>query len=388
MNLAIMKKVVKTKIYKKRLLLFGASNFGMTFYSDFLLPNEIDIIGFLDNDKRKLGSFLCERPIMEPDVLLKIEFDYVLITSQFAGDILNQLLKLGIKRDAIIIISPQFLARSKIWPTVLFFRFSSFFRRSGIRSNTEEVIISLTTIPSRVETLWICIESLLRQDFKPSHIILWLSKEEFKNIKLPPLVLKQQKRGLQIRYCENLKSHKKYYYSMLEFPNSTVVTVDDDVIYPQDMLERLMKKHYQYPGKIICNRAHKIQFNDNNELKSYNHWSSGATNFRGPSHLLLPTGVSGVLYPPASLHKEVFNKDIFMTLCPTQDDLWLKVMAFKKNTKVVKVEKYSRNFIEIDGTQNNALWKDNALNGLNDVGFIKLLDEYKITFNPDVDNGL
>ena len=46
--------------------------------------------------------------------------------------------------------------------------------------------------------------------------------------------LDQQKRGLTIRFCEDLKAHKKYYYAFKEYPDDIVITVDDDVIYPQE----------------------------------------------------------------------------------------------------------------------------------------------------------
>ena len=44
------------------------------------------------------------------------------------------------------------------------------------------VIISLTTYPGRINTVWLAIETLLRQSVKPDAIILWLSTDQFKSL--------------------------------------------------------------------------------------------------------------------------------------------------------------------------------------------------------------
>ena len=117
----------------------------------------------------------------------------------------------------------------------------------------------MTSIPDRINKTWITIESLFRQTYKPDRIILWLSKEEFKNFPLPSALKTQQKRGLQIKYCDNLMSYKKIYYTAKENPNSYIVTVDDDIIYAENMLEELVRTYKQNQGCIICNRSHYME---------------------------------------------------------------------------------------------------------------------------------
>lgn len=244
-----------------------------------------------------------------------------------------------------------------------------------------ELIISLTSIPSRVEKLWICIESLLRQSYKPNKIILWLSKNEFNNIILPKELIKQQQRGLEIRYCDDLKSYKKYYYTLKENTNSTIVTVDDDMFYPVNMLKDLVLVHNKYPKDIICHRAHRILFNKDGSIKKYKDWDWESFGFEGSSHLLVQTGVSGVLYPPGCLYIDALNKEKFMKICPKADDMWLKAMAMLNGTKVRKVRKFSKHFIPIDGSQDQNLWNYNMNNGGNDEQLKKLIEEYNINYN-------
>ena len=75
-------------------------------------------------------------------------------------------------------------------------------RQSGINKSyirKKKIIISMTSIPVRIDKVWIVVESLLRQTYKPDQIILWLAKDEFKDCPLPSTLKAQQKRGLQIR---------------------------------------------------------------------------------------------------------------------------------------------------------------------------------------------
>ena len=130
------------------------------------------------------------------------------------------------------------------------------FRRekAGIKLENKrkrKFILSMTSIPSRIDKSWITIESLLRQTYKPDKIILWLSEDEFRNVRLPERVKEQQKRGLEICYCDNLRSYKKFYYTAKKYPDDYIVTADDDIIYTEDMLEILVKTYRKNPGNVV-----------------------------------------------------------------------------------------------------------------------------------------
>ena len=85
--------------------------------------------------------------------------------------------------------------------------------KTGI-SEDGPVIVSLTTYPGRIDQAWKTISSLLNQTLKPKRVILWLAKEQFPDQQLPESVQRLTGRGLEIRYCEDLKSHKKYFEAM------------------------------------------------------------------------------------------------------------------------------------------------------------------------------
>ena len=203
--------------------------------------------------------------------------------------------------------------------------------------NSCDVIVSLTSFPRRIGKLWMVIETLLRQDMKPSSIILWLSKEQFSSIEvLPGILKKMQRRGLVIRLCENdIRSHKKYYYAIKEFPNKTLVTVDDDILYRPDLISSLVKLSIENPNCIIADYAHLIK-RDNGIICPYREWPwlDSALN---DVDVFFGSG-GGTLYPPGSLHKEVTNITACLKLCPYADDIWLNAMARLQNTRIIKTQ--------------------------------------------------
>src|ERR1019366_6133497 len=59
----------------------------------------------------------------------------------------------------------------------------------------ERIIVSMTSFPTRIDKVWLVIETILRQTIKPDKIILWLSKDQFSSLdSLPQKLLKQTNR--------------------------------------------------------------------------------------------------------------------------------------------------------------------------------------------------
>ncbi|WP_019230337.1 hypothetical protein [Sedimentibacter sp. B4] len=257
---------------------------------------------------------------------------------------------------------------------------TSYYNREKELNIDKKIIVSLTTFPKRIDTVWITLESLLRQSIKPDKMILWLAKSEFADglNSLPASLMNLIDRGLEIRFCENLKPHKKYYYSMKEFPDDIVITVDDDVLYPPDLIKDLILLHLKFPKCICCTRGHLITIDNQNNIQLYSKWIKNPSVEEIPSKFICPTGVGGVLYPPKSLHPEVFNKDNIIRLSLNADDLWLKVMSLMKGTEIVKSHKYDYEFFSISKTHYSALSKTNVVQNHNDVQLNAILEEYNI----------
>ena len=237
----------------------------------------------------------------------------------------------------------------------------------GINENVDcnilvdnEIIVSLTSYGTRINTVHLTILSLLNQSIMPSKLILWLSKDEFTLTELPKKLLCLQSYGLEIAFCDDIRSYKKLIPTMLRYPNRVLVTFDDDIIYPINQFERLILAHQKFPKAIICNRAHKLSKDKCGKILPYNQWDFDNDELL-PCVELMPIGIGGVLYPINSLDQEVLNQQAFMELCPHADDIWFKVMARKNNTltKVVDQPMAYINYLQIPNSQENSLWGSN-----------------------------
>lgn len=223
-----------------------------------------------------------------------------------------------------------------------------------------KVIISLTTIPERIFNVYLTIESLLRQKYKPDKIILWLAKEEFHNITIPIELERQRKRGLEIKYCCNLYSHKKYYYTMKLFPNSLLITADDDILYSENFVKNLIKAYIKAPGNIICCRSHFITYYDNShkKIRGYNDWIGYEDREyidSIPDNRQFFTSGSGALFPVWKMPQVTLYKHLFLQLCPTADDVWLNFMARINHLGIINLQTCDGFFISIEENQKKSL---------------------------------
>lgn len=245
-----------------------------------------------------------------------------------------------------------------------------------------EVIVSLTTFGKRIYDVYLTIESIMQGSVKPNRIVLWLARDEFEGRKLPQSLLFQQQRGLEIRYCEDIRSYKKLIPSLKVFPDACIVTIDDDAIYEYDLLERLVMAHIENPGCACACRVHRIQIDEHAKPKSYSSWDKCIDEPSCNSSLIFPTTGGGVLYPPKSFSDEVFNKEVFMDICPTADDVWFYSMLLMNDIDVVHVYTGNPNgyYMDLRSGDIDSLGDDNFRSEkcLNDVQLKAVLDRYDL----------
>lgn len=214
----------------------------------------------------------------------------------------------------------------------IYFRITPTSLGSNKKKGGPQVIVSLTSFPKRFHTLYLVIESLLRQTVMPDRIILYLTITQVIDIdRLPSNLKKLQRRGLEIVLCpDEIRSHTKYFYAMQQNPDDIIITVDDDLFYRSDLIENLLKSMSENPGCVIANWTKEIIPGKG----KYTDWpdKTGDT-AKSKNYLIL--GVSGVLYPPHSLHPDVFNVENIRKLSLTADDIWLTAMLLKQGTEIV-----------------------------------------------------
>ena len=252
----------------------------------------------------------------------------------------------------------------------------------------KNVIVSVTSFPNRLyKGSYYCLVSLLRQNIKPAKTILWLATEQFPEGKgsLPKRILNLEKYGLDIRFCQDFKSYKKIIKTAQLYGNKNIVTADDDTLYPEYWLAELLNCANNNPNTVICYRAHKIKIS-NGEICSYAQWEKLAKSEIGPSMLLMPVGVGGVLYPPNYFRDIRMDWLEIKEIAPTTDDIWLKIIGVKKGIKVRKVCQFSKEWFTVLGSQKIRLMKENVeLDNKNDAAIIKTMKYYNIDVQDLID---
>ena len=226
----------------------------------------------------------------------------------------------------------------------------------------EKIIVSLTSYPGRIHLVHKTIETLLQQTVKPDMVILWLAESQFpkKNHDLPKELLRLKKNGLTIDWCEDIRSYKKLIPTLRKYPEDVIVTADDDAYYDTRWLEKLWKSYQIYGDKYIhCHRITRFCYVDN-------HWyisSAGKIKYTLPTFLHKLVGLGGVLYPPHVLHEDVLDKDKFMNIAPTNDDIWFWAMAVLRGTRIHSIEGAMPIPKSVEGSQDNG-----SLTNINDHG--------------------
>ncbi len=252
---------------------------------------------------------------------------------------------------------------------------------SPVSHGQPSCVVSLTTYSKRIHDVYVVIESLGEQTIKANKIVLWLDENEFCLDSIPELLKKQMDRGLDVRFYQNIRSYKKLIPSLKLFPESDIITVDDDFIYPHDFIEILVKESRANLNCIVGVRSHTIAIEGGQPLP-YKKWDYESSFAKNGSFTFLTTG-AGTLFPAHILNDEFCNEDEFMNLCPSADDVWINFMCIKYGIERKKVHDdrvFRSRFISLDAHQDIALNKENVHKNQNDEQIKRVVDRYSIKF--------
>ena len=234
----------------------------------------------------------------------------------------------------------------------------------------EKITVSLTSYGKRLDLVHIAIKSIMEQTIKADAIVLYLAEEDSQE-KIPQeeeLI----KAGLRIeRNVKDLKPHKKYFYAMQEYPESLIITVDDDTIYDEKLLENLYTAHLQYPEAVICGRGHRMT-KRNGEVAPYDQWE-GNVKSEMPEKGMCATGVGGVLYPCGKYREAFLDERGIRETAFGNDDLWLKAVELIWGISTYAIGGLPTKVIE--GSQQEALYRENVDNKRNDK-YMDMLQRY------------
>jgi len=236
---------------------------------------------------------------------------------------------------------------------------------------TQDLIISLTSIDSRLTTLHLVIRSLLSQTLPAEKIILWLHFD-LQGI-IPRKLLELQCQHFEILFTNEKSPHRKLTETLRRHAEKRIVTCDDDMLYPADWLERLIEDHLRFPDQIIAHECRRILSSSSGDILPYREWVKEQP---GKSHAnTIAIGYGGSLYPPGSLPKQTLDTEDYLKLSDKMDDLWFKAMSLKAGTQTRRARRCAPKPTPIFGTQRQALKRNNVNHDMNRAQWLVLVKE-------------
>ncbi len=187
-------------------------------------------------------------------------------------------------------------------------------------------VVALTSFPARISRVALVIESIQRQTVRPQRIVLVLASSQFPDGRLPwSLRLQLSRPNVELLWVEeDTRSYKKLAPVRSRYPDDTVITIDDDVVYRRSLLADLTAAAARWPASIIGNRGWELGL-DAGKLEPYA--SAVPAGPDSPQERVLLTGVGGILYPPEAFPADLLSDPVAQQICPTADDIWFWAIA-------------------------------------------------------------
>jgi hypothetical protein len=117
------------------------------------------------------------------------------------------------------------------------------------------------------------------------------------------------------------------------FPDAYIATADDDLFYPRDWLESMVRK---MSGAIVTRKA-RNPFWQGDRYAPITQWP-----LDGPDGQLSFLSGAGVIFPPRSLHPDTCDFAAFSRLAPTCDDIWMTWQAARMGSRSQRLGKEPR----------------------------------------------
>jgi hypothetical protein len=201
------------------------------------------------------------------------------------------------------------------------------------------VVVSLTTLPDRIENLEPTIRSLLNQTRPPDEIVLTIPKNSVRqkrSYSIPNYL--SQFRTLRIVRCDTDWGPASKFIPVVQAElaagrsDTLIMVVDDDRIYPCDAVETYLHYHEQCPNAALCFRGGPMPKNF--------YWFLPklflGSRIREPKRVAVITGCGSYLIQPRFFDPALWNYSDAPASAFYMDDIWISGNLDRRG-----VEKYA-----------------------------------------------
>jgi len=192
--------------------------------------------------------------------------------------------------------------------------------------DNRRVIASLSTVPARIHNLKPTIQSLLEQTRPPDEIILAIPEFSIREQRpyVVPEYLSRLPRVRVLRCPEDWGPATKFIPVVREElsvgrRDTLIMVLDDDRIYPRDVLETYLHYNQQLPGAALCFRGaampRTLDWRDAKMIK--------ASELRQPEAVAVITGCGSYLIQPRFFDETLWDYSRAPKGAFFMDDIWI-----------------------------------------------------------------
>ena len=237
----------------------------------------------------------------------------------------------------------------------------------------KKVVISMATMPCRKERISENIESILNQTYHFDILLINvddnLNDDEYQWYND---FAKQDERIIINKSEAKWRSCNKLLPALNMYPDDLIISIDDDIYYPKDVIKELIEQHKKTPEYIIAHEVQPILINDN-KISYFNGLDVKLKQVEWGKYMS-----NCALYPPHSFDgTDLFNYDKMMYYTNgVHDELW-----FWFNSTLNKIKVIGLNFIRTFATDIKTPWKEGEFRLADFNNDKTVLDSYMIKIN-------
>lgn len=182
----------------------------------------------------------------------------------------------------------------------------------------ERLVVAMSTVPERVAWVQSALRSLIDQTCPADRILLaWPTHARRsgrpypETPSLPSMV--------ELIPCVDEGPATKLLAALRAEPDAAIVIVDDDVIYPKDLLQTFLESHRAAPGTALGLRGWRVAPGAD-PRRLYHTYCSAISE---PTKVDILLGTWGYLLPPGVLDRSVYEFDGWPPEVRWVDDVWI-----------------------------------------------------------------